>query len=53
MDQAKEIGAIKTISLRNELDLAFNTEGVYLGSFTDQINSWQPKPGNALTFITK
>lgn len=51
MDEALKAGAVKTISVRRQVDLAFNAEGGLIGTFTDAAKSWIPKPTNSLSFI--
>lgn len=39
-DEAIKEGAVETISIRDSVDFAFNKEGKFLGTFTDQKNSY-------------
>ena len=40
MDAALKEGAVETISLRDSVDFAFDKEGKFLGTFTDQRDSY-------------
>lgn len=40
IDAALKEGAVETISLRDSVDFAFDKEGKFLGTFTDQQNSY-------------
>lgn len=39
-DEAIEEGAIVSVSIRDGVDFAFDKEGKFLGTFTDQRNSY-------------
>jgi hypothetical protein len=39
-DEAIEEGAVESVSIRDSVDFAFNKEGKFLGTFTDQKNSY-------------
>lgn len=42
-DEAIKEGAVDSVSIRHSVDFAFDKEGKFLGTFTDQKNSYVSK----------